>query len=125
LPAPSRATAVRVCDEPLLAVVVSQGAEYGAAVTSAPTFTPSSRNCTPTTPMLSEALAVMVTVPETLAPDVGDVIDTVGGVVSGGGPFETVTATGAEVVRLLAASRATAARLCEPLLAVVVSQETE
>src|SRR5437762_4803490 len=67
----------------------------------------------------------MVSVPETLAPDVGDVIDTVGGVVSGGAPFETVTATATEVARLPAASRATAVRLCEPLLAVVVFHETE
>src|SRR2546427_214357 len=67
----------------------------------------------------------MVSVPETLAPDVGDVIDTIGGVVSGGAPFETVTATATEVARLPAASRATAVRLCEPLLAVVVFHETE
>jgi len=42
-----------------------------------------------------------------------------------GAVLETVTVTGAEVVRLPAASRATAVRVCEPLLAVVVSQETE
>src|ERR1700704_1206782 len=43
-PAASRATAVRVC-EPLLAAVVFHEMEYGAAVTSVPAFTPSSRNC--------------------------------------------------------------------------------
>ena len=42
-------------------------------------------NWTPATPTLSEASAVTVIVPETVAPDAGDVILTVGGVVSGGG----------------------------------------
>src|SRR2546422_965629 len=102
LPAASRATAVMVC-EPLLALVVSQGTEYGAAVSSAPAFTPSNWNCTPTTPTLSEALAVTLIVPETVAPETGEVMLTVGDVVS----FDTVTVTGAEVVRLPAASRAT------------------
>src|SRR6266480_2839997 len=41
-------------------------------------------NWTPATPTLSEASAVTVIVPETVAPDAGDVILTVGGVVSGG-----------------------------------------
>src|SRR5439155_3250029 len=48
-------------------------------------------------------------------------IVTEGGVVS----LNTVTVTAAEVVRLPAASRATAVSVCEPLLAVVVFQETE
>ena len=39
--------------------------------------------------------------------------------------METVIVTGAEVVRLPAASRATAVRVCEPLLAEVVFQEIE
>src|SRR5690349_3793412 len=43
----------------------------------------------------------------------------------GAGALETVIVTGAEVVRLPAASRATAVRVCEPLLAVVVSHEME
>ena len=55
LPAASRATAVRLCD-PLLADVVFHGTEYGAVVSSAPSAAPSRRNCTPTTPTLSEAL---------------------------------------------------------------------
>src|SRR5439155_1699744 len=42
-------------------------------------------NWTPATPTLSEASAVTVIVPETVAPDAGDVIRTVGGVVSLGG----------------------------------------
>src|SRR3989442_1703901 len=83
LPAASRATAVRVC-APLLAVVVIQERVYGAAVTSAPRFAPSSLNCTPTTPTLSVALTETVIVPATVAPAAGAVSETVGGVVSGG-----------------------------------------
>src|SRR5205814_221915 len=86
---------------------------------------PSAKNCTPATPTLSEAFAATVIVPETVAPLAGELMLTVGGVVSGGGPFETLTVTGAEVVRLPAASRATAVKVCEPLLAVVVSTDTE
>ena len=84
LPAASRATAVRVCVPPL-AVVVSHETEYGVVVSSAPPLTPSSWNWTPATPWLSDAVAVTVIVPETVAPEAGDVILTVGGVVSGGG----------------------------------------
>src|SRR5947208_14590589 len=65
LPALSCATAVRVC-APLLAPVVFQAIEYGGVVTAAPALTPSSRNWTPATPTLSEALAVTVSVPETV-----------------------------------------------------------
>jgi hypothetical protein len=127
LPAASRAIAVRVC-EPLLAEVVSQETEYGALVSSAPRLAPSSRNCTPATPTLSAALAVTGTVPDIVSPSRGDVILTVGGVVSGGGggALATVTVTGAETgLRLPAASRATAVTVCDPLLAEVVFQETE
>src|SRR5258708_3896975 len=67
LPAASRATAVSVC-EALLAVVVFQATEYGAVVTSAPRFAPSSLNCTPTTPTLSDALALTGVEPGTVAP---------------------------------------------------------
>src|SRR5438128_618925 len=105
-------------------MVVVHETAYGAAVTSAPRLAPSSLNCTPATPTLSVAVAETVTVPATEAPAAGAVIDTVGGVVSGTGLF-TVTLTAAEVVVLPAASRATAVTLCEPLLAVVVFQETE
>jgi hypothetical protein len=48
----------------------------------------------------------MVTLEETTAPESGDAMLTLGGVVSA--PFETVTVTPAEVVRFPAASRATA-----------------
>src|SRR5438552_17911630 len=81
LPAASRATAVKLC-EPLLAVVVFQEIEYGATVSSAPRFTPSSLNCTPTTPTLSLAFAETVTVPAIEAPVVGAFVEAAGGVVS-------------------------------------------
>src|SRR5438128_1534497 len=55
---------------------------YGAVVSSVPRLAPSSLNCTPTTPTLSEAVAETVTVPETVAPLAGAVIATVGVVVS-------------------------------------------
>ena len=73
-------------------------------------------NCTPTTPTLSVALAVIVIAPDTVAPAAGEVIDTDGGVVS----LETVTVTAAEVVRLPAASRAIADTVCEPFVALSV-----
>ena len=81
---------------------------------------PSSWNCTPATPTLSEALAETVTVPETVAPEVGDVMLTVGAVVS-----ETVTLTEADVAVLLAPSRAMALTVWVPAVAVVVSHGTE
>src|SRR5438552_8969125 len=84
LPAASRATAVNAW-EPLEAVVVFQEVEKGDVVSSAPRLAPSSLNCTPTTPALSEALAETVTGPETIAPGVRAGIVTGGGVVSGPG----------------------------------------
>src|SRR5439155_5160668 len=120
-PAASRATAVSVC-EPFEVFVVSQEIWYGATVSSAPRFDPSSRNCTPTAPTLSETSAVTFVVPETVAPLGGAVIETVGGVVSGA-PLETVTVTGSEVFLFPAASRATAVSVCEPFEVFVVSQE--
>src|SRR5258705_11584408 len=72
LPAASRATAVRVC-EPLLAEVVFQDTEYGAAVSSAPRLEPSSLNCTPTTPTVSATLAVTLGAPGTVAAEVAAV----------------------------------------------------
>src|SRR4029077_1585009 len=93
-PAASRAMADRVW-LPLLAPVVFHDTEYGAVVSSAPRLTPSSLNCTPATPTLSLALAFTDVVPETVAPDAGAVIETVGGVVSLG-VFDTVTVTPVE-----------------------------
>ena len=81
-PEVSRARAVSTC-VPDVAVVVSQVTAYGAAVSSAPRFAPSSRNCTPATARLSVAVAVTLTaVPSTVAPFAGAVTATVGGVVS-------------------------------------------
>ena len=70
---------------------------------------------------MSEALAVTVIVPQTVEPDEGDVMLTVGGEVS----LETVTVTALEVVVFPTASRARAVRVWAPLLARVVSQETK
>jgi len=62
---------------------VFQEIEYAAAVSSAPRFDPSSRNCTPATPPPSVAVADTVTaVPRTIAPAAGADRVTVGGVVS-------------------------------------------
>ena len=67
---------------PFTAVVVFQLTEYGATRSSAPRVAPSNLNCTPATPMSSLALAVTLTVPETVVPAAGAVMLTVGGVVS-------------------------------------------
>src|SRR5437867_2500974 len=104
-------------------VVVFHDAEYGATVISAPKLAPSSLNWTPTTPTLSEAVAEIVVVADTVEPPAGPVIETAGAVVSST-TLLTVTETGADVVWLPAASRATAVRLCTPLLAVAVFQDT-
>src|SRR5436190_547487 len=80
LPAASRATAVKLC-VPLVAVVLFQVTEYGLAVSSVLRFAPSSLNCTPTTPTLSEEFALTATVlPLTTALAAGAVMDTVGAV---------------------------------------------
>src|SRR4051812_5470864 len=71
-PAASRATAVTPC-APSIASAVFQLIVYGAAVTSAPRFTSSTLNCTPTTPVSSAASAEMVIVPLTFAPAAGAV----------------------------------------------------
>ena len=77
---------------------------YGLAVISAPRFAPSTLNWTPTTATLSEALADTGTLPATVDPAAGAVIDTVGAVVS----LFTVTLTAADVVVLPDESRAMA-----------------
>src|SRR5688572_2632644 len=116
LPAPSRARAVSACD-PLTDVVVSQLAEYGALVSSPPSAAPSRKNWTPATVTSSDAFAVTLIDPNSVAPPPGEVIASVGGVVS---VFATVTATAADVVVFPAPSRACAVTLCDPLLAVAV-----
>src|SRR5438067_2417831 len=99
LPAASRATAESVW-LPLAAVVVFHGVEYGAAITSAPRFAPSSLNCTPTTATLSVAAATTETVPDTLAFGIGAVIETAGAV-----PSSVAKVKSPEVARFPAASR--------------------
>ena len=124
LPAASRASAVSVWD-PSATVVVFHAIEYGGAVSSAPRSAPFSLNCTPATPTLSDALAVTVVVPPTVAPDAGAVIATVGGVESEGVEFSTVTVIVADVVRLPAASRASAVSVWDPSATVVVFHAIE
>src|SRR5262245_50382828 len=80
-PAASKARAVSEC-APF--VDVTQEAEYGAAV-SEDKSAPSTRKSTRVTPTLSDADALIVTVPLTVAPAAGEVTDAVGGVASGGG----------------------------------------
>src|SRR3954469_14378680 len=77
LPAASRAVAEMVW-EPLVTPVVFQLSENGEAVSSAPWFTPSTRNCTPAKLPASDALAVKAVEPDTVAPATGALIDTVG-----------------------------------------------
>src|SRR4030095_11762115 len=80
-PAASRARAVNV-RVPLAVPWVFHAIEYGALVTSLPNGAPSRRNWTPTTPMLSVAVAETVTfVPDTWRPGAGAVSVEVGGVV--------------------------------------------
>src|SRR5207249_12045466 len=83
---------------------VFQEIEYGAVVSSAPKLAPSILNCTPATPTLSAALAVIVTVAGTVWPFAGELMLTVGGGSSGGGALATVSVTGAERVVLAAAA---------------------
>ncbi len=123
LPAASRATAVSVC-APLATEAVFHETEYGEAVSSAPRLAPSSLNCTPTTPTLSEAFAVTLSVDETVCPAEGAVIETVGLVVSATWLL-TVTETDVLVVEFPAASRATAVSVCAPFAVEVVFHETE
>ena len=64
----------------------SQVPAYGAEE-SVPTSVPSTRNSTLLTPTLSEAVAASATLPETVAPDAGAVIATLGAVVSRRGRY--------------------------------------
>ena len=80
-------------------------------------------NWTPTTPTLSEALALSVIVAPTVALFAGAVTDTVGGVVSGTLVFDTVTDTAPDVAVFPAASRALAVITCEPFATEPLFQE--
>src|SRR6185369_11711885 len=87
-------------------------------------FTLSSWNWTVGTPLLSDAVAVIETVWETVAPVAGVTIETTGGVKSPAGLL-TVTATGADVAGLPEVSVARAVSVCDPLEARVVFQVAE
>ena len=105
LPAASRALAVRSC-VPFVAAVVSHVTEYGELTSSAPSVCPSRRNWTAVTPMASDAVAVTLTLPLTVAPADGAEIETVGGVVSGGGDWVVASALADWADSLPAASKA-------------------
>src|SRR5688572_23131779 len=79
LPAASRARALRTCG-PLVVVRESHTISYGAAASSSPNATPSTKNCTPATALSSVASARMVTVPATVLPAIGADTVTDGGV---------------------------------------------
>src|SRR5690349_23936457 len=65
----------------------------GATLSSVPKVAPSIKNCTPTTPILSVAVAENATALVMTAPLAGDVIATVGGIASGR-PLEMIRFTG-------------------------------
>ena len=78
---------VAVCPPALLAAAVSKWVALesvvvlsatlkGALITAGPTLVPSTLNCTP---VVFAALAVTIIVPETVAPEAGEVMETVGG----------------------------------------------
>lgn len=119
-PAASVATAVSVMD-PFATVVVSSVALYGDEVSVLITVEPF-RNWTEVTPTLSLAVAVIVMVPDTVAPLAGAVMTSDGAEVSGGGAttFEMVMERVAVPV-FPAASVAAAVRVYEPLAKAVVS----
>jgi hypothetical protein len=73
-------------------------------------------------PLLAEAEAVIVTVPETVAPETGDVSETAGGVEL---VLFTVIETGVLVALLFDVSDATAVSVCFPLAKVVVFKDCE
>src|SRR5687767_5341613 len=81
-PPKSRATAVALCG-PFPNTVVFREIEYGEVESSTPTLFPSSLNCTPATPTLSDALAAMLMTPETVEAGPGEDNETVGRIVSG------------------------------------------
>ena len=71
---------------PFATVVVLNAVEYGEVV-SFPNDTPSRKNSTRTTATLSVAFAAAVTVPVTVEPLAGDVIEELGGTTSVGIPL--------------------------------------
>src|SRR2546428_9293657 len=82
-------------------------------------------NWSPAPPTLALALAVIASVPDTIAPSAGLVTLAVGGVVSDGGALLTLTVTATAVPVFPAASRARAESVCVPFAGVVVCHESE
>jgi hypothetical protein len=119
VPAVSVTTAVSVW-APFDTVVVSQDTEYGDAVSREPRLVPSNWNWTLAIPTVLEGLAETVIVPETVAPAVGAVSDTVVVVT-----LLTVTVTAAEVVCVPAVSVTIAVRLWLPFAIPVVFHDAE
>jgi hypothetical protein len=97
-------------------VVVFREKPNGALVTAAPAFLPSTMNCTPA--VFAETLVNTVMVPETVAPESGDVIEMVGAA-----ELLTVTVTVELVVVCPVELLATAASEWLPLDSVVVFRE--
>src|SRR5260221_13676528 len=67
-----------------------------------PTLFRSSRNWTPATPTLSDAVALTIVVPDSLAPFAGELIFTAGGGLSGGGeppPLPLVTSKASTTIQ--------------------------
>jgi hypothetical protein len=118
----SMATAVSVW-VPLASVVVFSDSEYGEVVANDPKAAPSTSNCTLATATLSVAVAVTVMVPDTVAPLLGEVMETVGAVVSFA--LFTVIDTPALVALLFELSVATAVSVWVPLASVVVFSDCE
>src|ERR1700732_725153 len=88
----SQAYAVRVC-VPFASWLVSNEMVNGVVVAGRVTFRPSICSCTPVTGLSgSVALMLKATVPDSVAPATGALIDTTGGVVSGGGGDAPVVA---------------------------------
>jgi hypothetical protein len=115
----SVASALRVCG-PLANNVVSSTMLYGLVVTGAPRLTLSTLNCTllMDSPVPAVAVAVTVTLPEAVAPAMGDVIATAVLVLL------TVMLTGDDVAMLPPESVATATRECVALVNLVESSTT-
>src|SRR5215469_13637378 len=112
-PAASTATAVRLC-LPFASVFVFSDCEYAPPLIAAPRLVPSTWNCTLATATLSEDRAATVIVPETAAPEAGEVIETVGGIVS------RRTVRVAELLVTFPAELLTTARKVFPLSVTVV-----
>jgi len=101
---------------PLESAVVFREKPNGALVTAAPEFAPSTLNCTLVT--LEDTLVETATVPETFAPDKGEVIE-----MDGAEELFTVIVTMALVVERPLDVLATAASEWLPLVSVVVFRE--